>query len=287
MPATGHPLTPEQLTALSAFLRSVALPIIKDRAVWGTGTLFKIGGEGFLITAAHVVRASGAKGIHVPRDEAGIVLVPLAGAHAFVHEIAPHDADCAVLHLEPTTVEALSGRPFLTLENVLSAEPEAGTTLLLCGYPTALNPHGVRPADIFQTEPYEGVVESFDIEEVAAPIPAHPGLHLFMRHTLDVFRPGSARQERGPLLNGISGCSVWLPIDAPESGVWTADRLVRVVAVESGYIQGRWIRATYWGQVARMIHDQVPAARHDIEAVFGRPDDWLRLEESGRMGGSA
>ena len=61
-----------------------------------------------LVTAAHVIQESRAQGLQVPRDASGIVLVPLAGARAYSHQIAPHDADCAVLHLSPATTEALS-----------------------------------------------------------------------------------------------------------------------------------------------------------------------------------
>ena len=55
-----------------------------------------------------------------------------------------------------------------------------------------------------------------------------------------------------PNLHGISGASVWgfMP---KEGALWSAERQVKVVAIETGYLRETYVRAQSWAAVALVL----------------------------------
>jgi hypothetical protein len=58
-----------------------------------------------------------------------------------------------------------------------------------------------------------------------------------------------------PKLQGLSGGSLWAYTEPP--GFWSTSKAMKIVAVQSSHLRGKWIRCTDWS-VAR-----ITAARFD------------------------
>jgi hypothetical protein len=258
--------------AIARFITGCTVPILKDRVVWGSGTLFRIGPEHFIVTAAHVIDATDAKGIAFSADESGIVLVPLKGAEIVHYQSEGREPDLAAIQLQPSMVSDIRERHFLGLENIFPDKPDTETPVLICGYPVSTNPRGLKSPTIFLTRERTPPVKSFitaDGREVAT----DPGLHYFMEHASQIIDVNTGAIEDAFSLKGMSGCSVWTWFAGPEGEAWYPKKVVKVFAVQVAQnAREHWIRATGWGAIARLIAIRFPAAKGEIERFYGPVD---------------
>jgi hypothetical protein len=265
---TGRAFVDRAIAEIKPAVRSSTVPLVSDHQgrpiLYGTGTLFEVGEERLLVTADHVVASAEGDGLRLKtttRFGQGADAIPLCGR---VYRSDEHH-DIAVLHMERSTAEALSGRRFLRFSDVelVEGEPSLGLYLVF-GYPTRMlvcNAEIRRActrAITFRTELYDGRTGNL--------ANYYPDRDILVWGN----EPGRTTSYGIPTdepasLRGISGCSIWLVHrvrDPMEQ--WEPDD-AKIVAVETAVYGGnKIIRGTYWTAVARFIWEYIRALRGPI-----------------------
>ncbi len=266
------------------FIFRVTIPILFDHGgagidQVGTGTLFSIADRYFFITAQHVIDEFDLRKIAFPETPRGIATHRF-GRHAIIGN-GGSNIDVAVLELlDDIAIQKLKkGWQCLTPRNLSTIRDLR--RYVVAGYPSKLvikrgNRIGGTLVTIYTDKLYEW-------PENADPPPD-------TRFDLFFYYGRSAEDRQGyqaelPRLNGISGSPVWqyepeggAPSCAPES-------VVKVIAIQTGYRYGEYIRATDWRVVAKMLKR---ADRHLAEAFgTGTPNPNVRSKRPKRQVSSA
>ena len=265
-------ITENILAAVEQFALGISVPLIYQqndvKGVIGTGTLFKIAGRHFIVTAEHVVRG-------IALDDLSFPLTPKAGQiHTFgvmdLHRIdrAGNDIaaeaaklgvsaqeladalDVAVVELKaPKTIERLeAGWTFCSLENVSLELPATNERpFVLFGYPGQLGTNGVDKVTAAITTAY---LHKLDETPAEAKRPILPGIDLFLNYRGTPITPNkmTIQELTLPGTSGGSICTV-----SPVQGLWTPQQSLRIVAVQSSYRRQDFARGKRWRLATRIL----------------------------------
>jgi hypothetical protein len=219
------------------FKRSV-IPIFQEKnhamESGGTGTLFEIGGEFFLITAEHVFKAHDAGlGLYVPRTSGQ--LVQLEG-----NVLREKALDIAAFRLSDLTAAALNGHTFLTpADALLKREPLKDGLFFVYGFPKVFSFPSV----------VEAKIRAGEVNIVSQKLTKNPPVVL----DPEVFLLLDAYANEWDL-NGISGCSIWQAFRTGDSWETWDSASAQVIAVETGtYREHTVVEGTRVRHVFRMI----------------------------------
>jgi hypothetical protein len=220
----------------------------------GTGTLFAVAEERFLVTAAHVAEDF--------IDGRSVLLTSNAPASRNLANInydwarARGEFDVAVFRLGAQAMDALQGLTFLRLDDV-EVEPERQDGLyLIYGFPKAWwkpDPQsmtvGVSPLSLIGAD-YTGSTSAWRFDEQ---------FNVAIELADDAHLPPSQRQNVPASLKGISGCSVWWLRDAIRNpGQFRAED-AKVVAVQTGtHNRDSIVLATRWMAALVLIKQNCP-----------------------------
>lgn len=282
--------------AINHFLFQVTVPILLKQGekytLHGTGTLFKVQDESFLVTAGHVLLDDNdepfgrddQRGLYCPKD--------LSGHKPYVRLrgeiVAPRgtpETDVAFLHLKNETAESLQDRRYMELDALLWNPPpgEEGIRIadrfFLCGFPAAVcdverDAHALRKPFFLLTKLYRG-------PKVELSPPLDERVHILFNtpNTEMNVETGESWRIRLPHLGGISGCSVWNQWPRHEvPGFWTPEKALKIVAIQTSVAEEsqRWIKATAWGALARALYEMLPDLKLErlrpyLDEVLGKP----------------
>ena len=242
--------------AIGAMAERAAVPLIVEKdgqsEVCGTGTFFELEGVFCLVTAAHVGKYIGEYKIGVPILEDQRTVWTLGRGRTVYTE--KYDICLFFPHQEEAIDTVKRAWRVLTEENVYFGNIETEVTAFLVGYPNETSEQlGLELASkpiLISTRPCASV----DKNGFTSSDPYDPEVDLLLEHSKAPDYWHSDSEMPIPALQGISGCSVWVLGDGARSeGVWTPDRDAKVVAVETSYRPGHWIRCRKWSVVIRTI----------------------------------
>jgi hypothetical protein len=234
-------------SAVSAFLRRCVVPLIGDHekqtTLYGCGTLFADRGGHYLVTAAHVIADVPNAELGIPLDDGDSEIWTISATRAAMSPI--NQEDVAVVELDEkilSRLRAVGYRSFLGPANVLSATPEV---YLAFGY---------RLDDVVVTESSLGAVPTLisargykgATDGVANVEIGWYDLLLEWQHDLS--------------LSGISGSPLWA-VEPAREGFWLPEHSLRLVGVQKGAVEKRWIRGTQWKVVSKMIDSLAESRR--------------------------
>jgi hypothetical protein len=226
-----------QHDAAKGFLTRSTVPIfVEERGatrVHGCGTLYRDHRGTFLITADHVAR-------DIVADE-GRYLVPAGGEapRLPLYRLGrgalalSKERDVAAMRLDnPELLKAFAAADFFRVFGAENLEPmpSAIGKFFICGYPAARASHDAATATItcrgtiIEADAYHGP------DPKAYGAKAEPG-DLFLDWWEDA------------ALGGISGAAIWTVVLSP-TGVWSVERAVRMVAVQTEVWDNHWIRGS-------------------------------------------
>ncbi len=239
--------------AIHDFFIHATLPIlIQEGSKFGiiaTGTLFKIAGRSFLITAAHTMES------YHPENWA----FPTHPRKGTIHTIGvadyvkPSDAslDVCVIELKDPAVIAMldANWRFLTLKNVWLPDLSADA-VLLAGYPSArtkfedANLHG--KIFIVRQKYRDGVPP--EVEHSSDPLTK--GIDFFIEYQ-DAINEYTGENISSVHVGGMSGCSVWAYRRRgwASHSFWSAEVPLRVIGIQSAFVRNNYLRAKSWGAV--------------------------------------
>jgi hypothetical protein len=235
----------------------------------GTGTLFRVAGRPFIVTAWHVAAISTKDNIQLYVSDCGQG-ARAAALHGEVHVMTEDRCDVALCELPDEVVRMLSNRSFLNLSQIdRTLAPLKKGWFYIHGYPTCWSKPNKAVLRIgtqaltYGTVLYAGRADALNDYQ--------PQLHIL----LDVSRSDNWAPDDGDAavpgdLGGISGCSIWQAYAQGQGqDAWTPD-LARVVAVETclcrmsarhGETQGcetLVIRGTRWAAVFELLRRKYP-----------------------------
>ncbi|MCO5071508.1 MAG: serine protease [Rhizobiaceae bacterium] len=225
--------SPEVTTSIQGFLKSVTVPVIEalgddDIDQVGTGTLFRVAGRLFLVTARHIFDDVRPENLCVPRSPDGDRNPHTLGP---ITVTKPTDSSIDIAIVEIHSPEAIArietGWRILSLNMMRPASREA--LFALSGYPSEL---GKRPhAALVRSTLF--IVETDRLDEIPASAdkPVNPDLDLFFAYGRDGLK-SNGRTMGAPHLRGASGASIWEFSQSAEQ-LWTPDGTLKIVGVQS------------------------------------------------------
>jgi len=264
--------------AIREFCQACTIPIIaeneKEAGVEGTGILFEINDNAYLITAYHV-----AKRINEHPDNLGI---PTGKTKSEVYTfmdceiIFPkqeqdrtrYDAALVCLSRNPRLCDTLrENYSYLTLDNIGSYH-NIPTNYLLAGYPSKLSKN-LSNFDIFGkffmliTPPFTG--------QLNKNVNNDPSYDIFLSYGKSIVDELGNTVE-APELDGISGGSIWsIKPDSRKDAFWSAKDSVELVGVDVSYSTPtfKYIRGLRWNVVAHLFSDIDPYSKNLIIEKIG------------------
>ncbi len=260
---------------------TVAIVVAHEGRVclFGTGTLFSVADQSFVLTAGHVAKGAEAFGTLAISSGSG----PFVAIDGAWHCSAGNQStglsdpfDIAVHKLSSRSLGKLGPKRFLRLGDVEFAQQDHTAIYALFGYPA----HWSRASD-----PGERTVSLKQFEYITYPFEQAPGglpnydarYHLLLqaqlgKSTLEDGSPVDFKSTRGDAirfpgdLGGISGCSVWWIGDVREPvDRWRIDRSRNVGLVLSVYQQSQAIKVVRWVAVTTLLYEAFPDLRRSID----------------------
>jgi hypothetical protein len=252
-------LNDEQDAVIGAYVLQVTIPLLTDGnpapRIRGTGTLFTHEERYFIVTAAHIFKEDEDDPSSADIDltevacPTGLVDAKLRrlGKFSLYRPPSPSRVDAAIVELhDGETIETLkNGWQFLALDAVAPFPFNARfmvTGFLYEGVKWDGNNVGQRFLKL-TTDPLHYVPETAFPE---------PSVDRFFYLQDQAPRPDGSWRDI-PKLQGLSGGSLWAYTEPP--GLWSASKAVKIVAVQSSYLRGKWIRCTDWSAVRSIFRE--------------------------------
>jgi hypothetical protein len=211
-------------------------------ALMGTGTFFRLDGQLWLVTAAHVVPdVQNLRELAIPMRTAGQFLTL---GNCILCRPNNFNLDVAIILIQGTEFQRLIPQNWRVLDesNITRFDP-AGLVYVIAGYPREiLAKTGMNWLGSFTqvyTRPYPGGADDAD----------HPMFRLaYARSTSDA----SGKPGETPNLEGVSGASVWALTNRPGE-LWTPVNMLKVVAVQVSFKHSDYIGAEWWTLVREVL----------------------------------
>jgi hypothetical protein len=257
---------------------TVAIVIAHDNAVYqfGSGILFRVAEDSFVVTAGHVVKESHkhAKTLGISSGTGFFVAVPGQWICSSDGQYGTYEDpfDIAIYKLPQDAVAKMGNKTFLHFDDIDFDSQSPTAVYTLFGFPGIWSRRSSSESDNLQLKPFQFTTFAYDRKTETLP-EYQERFHLLLDAQLrySSILDGSPAQfqdltgkdvtfPRG--LRGISGCSVWRIGDlnvAIEN--WGQERS-RIVAVQTGvYNSAQVIKATRWVAVSTLLHEAFPELR--------------------------
>lgn len=241
-PSRVEGLTVGELQAVEAFLQAASIPLLRDTDTGalprGTGALFEVNDRRFLVTAQHLFDGMDVEALAVPLGKYAAPMKTL-GDLVMAHSKEETGPDIAVLELlnKDLAAEVAKHWRFLGPDNIGVSDPKA--THVVLGYPEAMSTRTEEAVHARPLAMYTTIVPTPPAEELKTPA-ADWDLYFELNREGELL-DGSTMKT--PPLNGASGAPIF-DIGPPPGGVWTPQKALRFVGVQSSALAGKWFRAT-------------------------------------------
>lgn len=253
-------LEQHEVVAVERRILECAVPLFSTQtkdgeiALLGTSTLMEVGEQLLLVTAKHLFENLDLRTLAFPGTPLTSDVWTLGG----VHRLEPLEEyfDVSILSIESAeTAKVLRAgwRP-VSLDSV--ASPSDSAVFVLSGFPgdlTAPTPEYLTGKMLsIYTDRLPSVPQN-------ATAPVYSDVDLFFlcddsAETLD------GKPQKLPRLQGTSGAGIWEIAELGERELWTPDRALRLVAVQSTYRPLQYFRGKSWKVVANVLQkSETPA----------------------------
>jgi hypothetical protein len=233
--------------AVREFVSRCTVPIIEESgervAVFGTGVLIRDSSEHYLVTAQHVGDDIWNRGLGIPiRYGTSELWVPGNGK-----KVSSVVADLFVYRFDDAKlIEQLSaGWTFLDIQHTWTGEPSPDWHYFLLGFPRE---QATLSGEVICAPPVSFVTTLLSDIHVELPESYNPTIDVMLAHRTTGIRQETHLTDIVPRMPGMSGCGVWAVIGSLSSGgeMWSVHNSVRLVAIQTSYSEGRWIRTRRW-----------------------------------------
>jgi hypothetical protein len=224
-----------------------------------SGVLIAIADQGFLVTAAHKLKAYTDASIPLyvtspRRGEGGILLV------GELHATEDKKIDVAVVKMNCETKTRLddAGARFLRVTDVDNTATATPAIYLVRGYPLDCNADPMT----YSTVLYQGDTTT------DSDYPFDPAFHLLLDHSRDL-RWRGGQVAHSPRIEGMSGCGIWRLTTRPPSDLaaWSPDER-RLVAIQNKCKYGSFLKGTWIRHAFGLIYHRCPELRSVMSSLY-------------------
>lgn len=215
-----------------------------------TGTFVAVGEKRILLTARHILDNCKPEQIAIPLSPEGSGLRTLG--NLLVHkprDLPGTDIDIVGTEiLDRQTIEIVEAG-WRVVDVAIGGEVDPSGELMLIGFPSAtLNKKEMRI-----TGRPTGIITALmhDIPVGAIP-PAEPTLDLFLQLPRDAIGPAGAIIDIPPI-GGMSGCAIWQMRETGDGELWSPDRALRLVGIQSSARAGSYFRGERWAYIRNLL----------------------------------
>ena len=247
---------------------------------FGTGTLFRVGNDSFVVTAAHVIKKACAQGKTLGITSAADSIVAVPGtwmcSSEGQHGSLDDPFDVAVHKLPKDVIDKIGSKTYLTFDDIEFKAQSATAVYTLFGFPGIWAESTKTDRDRLQIKPLQFTAYSYD-RDTSAFKDYQERFHLLLDAQLsqsiaDDGSPAKFTDLKGSdasfpgALGGISGCSVWRTGDLHiQIDKWSQDPSRVVAVLTGGYNQKAAIIATKWVAVSTLLHEGFPEVRKAMQ----------------------
>jgi hypothetical protein len=236
----------EQLAAIEEFFRASTVPLVREEgdklALRGTGTFVQFEGELWLVTASHVIRN---------QEDLRELAVPMRSSRAFItlgnctlYRPDNLELDVAIILIQDGDFKQQVFENWRVLDdrNITRFDQNV-SKFVVAGYPCeTLTKKGMNWRESFtqiHAGPYLGGAND-----------AH---HSILRLAYGRRAPDrTGTESETPHLGGLSGASVWMVVNE-SGGLWTPEKVLKVVAVQVSFKHGEYIGCEWWTLVRQVF----------------------------------
>lgn len=261
---------------------TVAIVMVHNRNVYqfGSGILFRIADESFVVTAGHVIKGANEydKTLGITSADDSFVAVPGEWMCSSEGQYGKYKDpfDIAIYNIPQNTVQKLGEKKYLNLADIDFGLQSGTGVYTLFGYPEIWSKPSTSISEKLQLRPFQYTTFAFggDTEILTD---YQERFHLLLdaqlqfssteegtQFSFEDLEGKSAPFPRG--LGGISGCSVWRIGDLATPVDNWGKKKPKNVAVQTGiYHDSQVIKATKWIAVTTLIHEAFPKLRPAME----------------------
>jgi len=265
-----------------AWESSIAIVIAHDNAVhqFGSGILFRVADDSFVVTAGHVVKESHKLGKTLGISSATGFFVAVPGQWICSSDgqygMDKDPFDIAIHKLPQDAIGKIGNKTFLRFDDIDFDSQSPTTVYTLFGFPGIWSRPSCSESDKLQLKPFQFTTFAYDrktdtLHEYQERFHLLLDAQLRYSSILDgspaQFQDLNGNDALFPRdLGGISGCSVWRigDLNVPIEN-WGQERS-RIVAVQTGvYNSAQVIKSTRWVAVSTLIHEAFPELRTTMQ----------------------
>ena len=243
-----------QSQALVEFGFRVAVPLFRaigeDADHLATGTFVAVGEKCILLTARHILEECDAEQIAIATSPEGSGLRTLG--NLLIHkpiDVPGTEIDIVGIEiLDERTIDIVRAG-WRIVDMAIGGEASASEAVVLIGFPSATLSRANmkimgRPTSIITA------LEQ-NIPSDAEP-PISPTLDLFLKLPREAIDPAGDIVGIPPIC-GMSGCGIWQSREPADKTLWTPDRELRLVGVQSSARKGQYFRGKRWAYIQNLL----------------------------------
>jgi hypothetical protein len=253
--------------AISKFIEKSTIPIIAYRddsktgertaGIHGTGTLFKFKGKYFLITAAHVseqIDKQNEKNIGIPIDKSKPDLFTLQNCMLYTpsEEEIREKCDFGIIGLTNELGESLEKNYNFLNEKNITFNIYEKMPIIITGYVNKHTKFDKEKNILYTSTPFKLMSrrkipqKKYNEYDSRIHILAEYGGTLFLGGDINKRIPAEQK------LQGISGSSMWT-IEEDTSDIWSAEKCVKVIGIQTAFMEKEYIKGTKWLYMAEAL----------------------------------
>lgn len=266
------PLERADMEALQHFAAGVTIPLLYGddefpRPV-GTGTLVSVNERLFIVTAKHLFDDCDVNAFALPAGRIKGHPIQLGNATLVRPKNEP-DIDVAILELHDQDIRNAIRSGWQSIGLSRFSLPGPNNVFMLCGYP------GERSREAGDTL-WCTLITAFSERFLGTPPftkdDVDPDLDLFF-HYDDIATNVDGEDQPTPRLPGVSGASVWQYTEPSSTRLWTPERALKVVGIQSSYVKGEWFRAKTSQAVLHAFYKLDAELRDAVIEATGSPNE--------------
>ncbi len=245
-----------QRLALNTFGFRSAVPLFRaigeDADHLATGTFVAVGEKRILLTARHVLDQSAPEDIAIAKSPEGSGLRTLG--NLLIHkpiDLPGTEIDIVGIEIQDQETINIIEAGWRVVHMAIGDDPDASGKVVLVGYPSAtLDKEDLR----ITGRPTAIMTASMDKVPANSTPPVNPTLDLFLQLSR------RAIDEAGeivdiPRIHGMSGCAIWQLRETTDGELWSPDRVLRLVGIQSSAMHGSYFRGKRWAYIRLILQN--------------------------------
>lgn len=247
-------ISAHQQQALDTFWFRATVPLFhaigEDADHLATGTFVAVGEKRILLTARHILDDCNPEKIAIAQSPQGSDLWTLG--NLLVHkpiDLPGTDIDVIGIEiLDRRTIDVVEAG-WHVVDMAIGGEADPSKEFILIGFPSAT----LRKKEMQITGRPTSLITALmhDIPADATP-PAHPTLDLFLQLPREAIGPAGEIIDIPPI-RGMSGCAIWQLRETGDGELWSPDRALRLVGVQSSACAGSYLRGKRWAYIRSLL----------------------------------